>query len=58
MASDAVAGYAVLAMMGLTLVGAIKLFGLTRVVLAILGLALLAVAVAFGGFRALSCRRS
>ena len=57
MTQDELAGYTLLAGYGVMLVGAIKVFGVRRVLLVILGIVLLGVGIAFGTFRGVTTRR-
>lgn len=57
MTRDELAGYTVLIGFGLVLVLAIKVFGVRRVVMALLGVVLIALTLAFGTLRAMSSRR-
>jgi hypothetical protein len=57
MTHDEVAGYTLLAGYGVILLGAIKIFGLRRVLTFIFAIVFLAMGVVFGSFRAPTSRR-
>ncbi len=57
MTHDELAGYTLLAGYGLMLLLVIKTFGFRRVLVVVLGVALLGVWVAFGTFRGITNRR-
>ena len=57
MTHDELAGYTLLAGYGLMMLGAVKVFGVKRVLLVILGIVFLGVGVAFGTFRSVTDRR-
>ena len=57
MTHDELAGYTLLAGYGLMLLGAIKVFGIRRVLLVVLGIMFLGVGVAFGTLRGVTNRR-
>ena len=57
MTHDELAGYTLLAGYGLMLLGAIKVFGLKRVLLVILGIVFLRIGIAFGTLRGVTNRR-
>lgn len=57
MSHDELAGYTLLAGYGVMLLGAIKVFGLRRVLMVILGIVLLGIGIAFSTFRGVTDRR-
>ncbi len=57
MTHDEIAGYTLLAGYGLTLLLAIRAFGMRKVLLVILGIVFLGVGIAFGTFRGITNRR-
>ncbi len=57
MTHDEVAGYTLLAAYGILLLGAIRLFGLRRILMVILGIVFLAMATALGTLRGMTTRR-
>lgn len=57
MTREELAGYTLLGGYGLMLLGAIKVFGIRRVLAVIFGIVLLAISIAFGTFRGITDRR-
>lgn len=57
MASDEIGGYVLLACYGLMLLGAVKIFGIRRVLMVVFGIVILGLVAAFSSLGAVSSRR-